>query len=120
MTSSRATKRLRDAHAACREITAFTARRSLDDYLADRAFRLTIERLLEIVGEALNQALRNDPDLSEAIPEAFVAIGMRNRIIHGYDEIQDAVVRDAAVIGVPLLGAQIEDVLGQSRRVTSG
>jgi uncharacterized protein with HEPN domain len=38
---------------------------------------------------------------------------MRNRIIHGYDEIQDAVVWDAAVIGVPLLRAQIEQVLGR-------
>ena len=111
MTSSRATKRLRDAVAAAEMIATGVEGRTYDDYLADPWFRAGVERQLEIIGEALNQALRNDPDLSTTIPDAYVAIGLRNRIIHGYDDIQDAVVWDAAVNGVPLLRAQIEDAL---------
>jgi uncharacterized protein with HEPN domain len=108
----RATKRLRDARAACLEIIAYTERRSLQDYLTDRTLRLVIERLLEIVGEALNQAVRSDPALSTSIPEAHVVIGMRNRIIHGYDEIKDDVVWDAARNDVPELLTQIDQILG--------
>lgn len=108
----RAEKRLRDAYAACLEIAAFTDHRSLDDYLTDRSLRLVVERLLEIVGEALNQAIRDDLGISTVIPDAYVAIGMRNRIIHGYDEILDDVVWDAARYGVPSLQAQIAQVLG--------
>ena len=108
---SRATKRLRDARAACLEVLAYTEHRSLDDYLSDRTLRLVVERLLEIVGEALNQAIRDDPELVTTIPEARVVIGMRNRIIHGYDEIRDDVVWDAARTGVPQLLAQIDRAL---------
>ena len=52
------------------------------------------------MGEALNQAVRSNPALPSSIPEA-----------HGYDEIKDEVVGDAARNGVPELLRQIDQVL---------
>ncbi len=50
-------KYLFDMAEACRLIDEFIAGRSFDDYQADAMLRSAVERQLEIVGEALNQAL---------------------------------------------------------------
>ena len=49
-----ANKRLRDALLACEELAMFTAGRSLADYTEDLGLRRIVERVLEIVGEAIN------------------------------------------------------------------
>jgi uncharacterized protein with HEPN domain len=46
-----------------------------------------IERNLEIIGEAMNRILKEDPYFP--IDNARRIIGLRNQIIHGYDSISD-------------------------------
>ena len=65
----------------------------------------------EIVGEALNQALQEDPGISSIIPEVRVIIGMRHRIAHGYDDIKDEVVWDVATVAVLALQVQLNNLL---------
>lgn len=98
-----ADKRLRDTVLACEELILFTSERSSMDYAQDVRLRRFVERDLEIVGEAINQALRIEPELVEAIPKAPVIIGMRNRIAHGYDDLDDNVIWEAVEVGVPAL-----------------
>ena len=98
-----ANKRLRDALLACEELASFTATKSLADYVQDNGLRRIVERLLEIIGEAINQAIRIEPVLVEAIPDALVIVGMRNRIAHGYDELLDEVIWNAATEDAPIL-----------------
>lgn len=50
-----------DMREAARLIERFTAGRAFDDYQADPMLRSAVERQLEIVGEALVQALRRFP-----------------------------------------------------------
>ena len=83
------TKRLRDARDACAHIAAFTAGRTLDDYLVDVMLRSAVERQIEIIGEALHQARRLDPQLTDRLPRLHQSIAMRHRINHGYDAIDD-------------------------------
>lgn len=113
MTRARAPKRLRDAHGACQEIATFTKDRLLAEYERDRGLRLIVERLFEILGEALNQASREDPSLEVVIPELRKIVGVRNIIAHGYDVIRDDVLWDIAVNEVPVLQEQIERVLDE-------
>lgn len=94
----RAPKRLRDVVDAADEILSFTEGKTFDDYVNDRGLRLIVERLFEIVGEAINQAVVDEPELEEAIPEARRVVGMRNRIIHGYDVVRHDVVWDSVQI----------------------
>ena len=69
-----------------------------------------IERLLEIVGEALNRAQRDEPALAEGIPELRKIVGMRNRIIHGYDAVDDELVWLTATFHIPVLSEALEQL----------
>ena len=63
------TKRLRDALAACEAIETFLSGSSLSVYREEYGLRLQIERLLEIIGEALNQASLTDSEIQDQIPQ---------------------------------------------------
>jgi uncharacterized protein with HEPN domain len=49
--------------------------------------RRAVERNLEIIGEAINRLLKDDPHFP--IENAKRIIGLRNKIIHGYDSVSD-------------------------------
>jgi uncharacterized protein with HEPN domain len=53
--NERAAERLRDAQDASNHITEFIAGNTFRDYEGDYGLRLQIERLLEIVGEAMSR-----------------------------------------------------------------
>ena len=110
--SDQTTKRLLDALAACDAVDAFLARQSLQQYKDNYGLRLQIERLLEIIGEALNQAELGDEHLRLTIPELGEIIGMRNRIIHGYSVIDNELIWSTATFRVPELRAQLASLLG--------
>ena len=108
-----ADKRLRDAVLACEELATYTHGRTLSDYETDRGLRRKVERVLEILGEAIGQAVRLEPSLVDDLPDALVIVGMRNRIAHGYDDLKDDVVWDAAASDVPTLGMKLRDLLAR-------
>ena len=111
MTRPRASKRLRDASSACMELDSFTSGRTLQEYEADRGLRLIVERLFEILGEALHQASREEESLAKDIPDLRKIVGLRNRVIHGYDSIRNDVLWDIVRNEVPALRKQIERIL---------
>jgi uncharacterized protein with HEPN domain len=72
------------------------------------------ERILEIIGEALGKAHRADPGLEEAIPEIHLIVGMRNRLAHAYDDIENALIWDTAIHDVPVLREKLETYLADA------
>jgi uncharacterized protein with HEPN domain len=85
-------QRLRDALGAAELIRRKFSAKSQDDFLADPWFRSATERQLEIIGEALNHARRQDPTLSEPIPTIHERIAMRNVLSHLYDRVDLQIV----------------------------
>ena len=81
-----------DIAQACVLLRRFTAGKTFADYAADPLLRSAVERQFEIIGEALNQALHLDPSLATRISDAGRIIAFRNRLIHAYASIADAVV----------------------------
>ena len=61
---------LYDILQACDLLTEFTRDRDFRDYTADAMLRSAVERQFEIIGEALNQALRIEPGLGGRISRA--------------------------------------------------
>lgn len=90
--SSEASKRLLDAACACEAIAGFTAGKSFADYEADHLLRSAVERQFEIVGEALGKAMKAAPALARDMPEVPRIVAFRNRLIHGYDSVDDELV----------------------------
>ena len=76
-----------------------------------------VERKFEILGEALNRALALDPLLEASLPDARKAIGMRNALAHGYDEIDQRTVWSTAVEKVPALASAIDRAIDRLERM---
>ena len=63
-------------------------------YERDDMVRDAVERRLGIIGEALNRAAVLEPALVDRVPELRQIVGLRNRVIHGYDAVDDEIVWD--------------------------
>lgn len=94
-------KRLHDALSAGQEIQQYVASTTREHFLEDRSLELIFERLFEIVGEAMSQAEDEYPSLRDKIPEVGNIIGMRNRIAHGYDDVDKELIWSTATDKVP-------------------
>jgi uncharacterized protein with HEPN domain len=63
---------------------------SYDEYINDKKTRSAVERQLGIIGEAANKYDKLNPN--EPLQNISQIIGLRNRIIHAYDSINDVVI----------------------------
>lgn len=91
-------------------IETFTASiNSFATFSNDRLVRRATERELEIISEALSRILELEPNLN--ISDSKLIKGLRNRIIHAYDSVDDAIVWNAVKKHLPILKAEIEALL---------
>jgi uncharacterized protein with HEPN domain len=65
-----------------------------------------VERNLEIIGEAMNRILREEPNFP--IENAYRIVGLRNQIIHGYDMVSDENIWAILINQLPKLKIEIE------------
>lgn len=100
-----------DVRRASEQIAEFIAGLDEDAYLADSLRRSAVERQLEIVGEALNNLRKVDPDTAALIPDLQRIVGLRNVLAHGYAVVDDRVVWAAAHAHVPTLAAIVAELL---------
>ena len=104
-------KRLLDALTACRVIQDFIVDRAFADYERNLMLRSAVERQFEIIGVALNQAEMEDSELAVTSPALRRIVGLRNRIIHGYDSVDDQLLWQVVKTHVPALAQQLEQLL---------
>jgi len=71
--------------------------------------RRAVEREFEIIGEALNNIEKIDSTIE--ISSKKQIISMRNRVIHGYDKIDDEIVWGTIVKHLPVLKTEISKLL---------
>lgn len=100
-------KLLLDAMEASQSIQQHCAGRTLQQYSADRWFRRAVEREFEIIGEALNRLHRLEPAAAIRITTLRRIVDFRNRIIHGYDSVDDTVVWGVVERDLPLLHEEL-------------
>ena len=102
--------RLRHMLDAAREAMLFAKDRTRTDLETDRMLVLSLVKSIEIVGEAAHQISMTTRDELTAIPWADI-IGMRNRLVHGYFDINLDVLWQTVQDDLPLLVAEIEPLL---------
>lgn len=104
-------QRLLDALQSCRAIGRYTAGLDFAAYQRDEMVRDAVERRLGIIGEALSRAEDLEPTLVERIPELRQVVGLRNRVIHGYDEVDDEIIWDVVESKLPRLQILLVELL---------
>lgn len=80
-------------------------KRDFNVYMSDKMLRRAIEREFEIIGEAMNRIDKIDPNLN--IQSKKQIISMRNRVIHGYDKIDNEIIWGTIVRHLPKLKEDI-------------
>jgi uncharacterized protein with HEPN domain len=80
-----------------------------NNYKSNKMLRRAVEREYEIIGEALTRIIKIDPEIR--ISSKRQIIGMRNRVIHGYDKIDDEIVWGITIKHLPVLKIEIENLL---------
>ena len=102
--------RLRHMWEAAREAIGYATARSREDLDADRLLQHSLVRLLEIVGEAAGGVSDHFRTAYPGIPWRAM-VGMRNRLVHAYFDVDLDVVWRTATDELPDLAAQIEPIL---------
>jgi uncharacterized protein with HEPN domain len=78
-------------------------------YQKNKMVRRAVEREFEIIGEAMNAMLKTDSSIN--ITSAERIIGMRNRVIHGYDKIDNGLVWGTIKKHLPVLKEEVSELL---------
>ena len=84
---------------------------SLVQYAGDKMRRSAVERQLEILGEACSRLARIEPALIDQTQNLKLAIDLRNRIIHGYDAVDDEIVYLTVTEDLDVLKADLIQLL---------
>ncbi len=104
-------KRLRDAVSACQELEQFTTGHTRESFRSDRGLQLIVQKLLEIVGEALGAVAHLEPNVAAQIPDQRRIVAMRNRIVHGYDSVDYDVLWSTVRLRIPELQTTLLSLL---------
>jgi uncharacterized protein with HEPN domain len=102
--------RLRHMLDAAREAIAFGAAKTSDDLTHDRVLTLALVKCIEIIGEAAAKVSAQTRASTPQIPWSDI-IGMRNRLIHAYFDVDVNRVSDTLAHDLPPLIACLESVV---------
>lgn len=117
---NRAKKLLFDVLESGRSIREWCGGRAFSEYEKDRQFRKAVEREFEVIGEALHRLIQADPATAGRIEDLNRIVGFRNRIIDGYDAVDDATVWGVAESHLPRLLAEVEGLLREAGEYVEG
>ncbi len=92
---------------AAREALSFVQGCTLDDLITDRMLVLALVKELEIIGEAANQISEGTKGELVEIPWADI-VGMRNRLVHAYFDIDLNILWQTVESDLPPLAALLE------------
>ncbi len=81
------------------------------DYKKNTMLKRAVERDLEIIGEAINRILKRDPTFENKIKDAKAIIGLRNQVIHAYDNISDENIWSILINHMPKLKSEISQLI---------
>ena len=101
--SERLHKHLLDAADAAQAVLDFLGDTDAPGYAASHLLRSAVERQLTVLGEAARRALDESPVLRAQLPDLAFAVGLRNRLVHGYDVVDHDIVYDTVRNDLPSL-----------------
>lgn len=104
--------RIRHMLDAANKARSFVAGRKREDLDDDEQLSLSLQRLVEILGEAAKKVSAEGRAQAPRIPWPKIA-GMRDRLIHAYFDVNLDILWDTIVDDLPPLVAALEAALAQ-------
>lgn len=101
-------KLVRDAAEACRELRVFTDGKCYQDVVDDRGLQLIIERLFEVLGEALYRIRNLDENAFDQLTDGHRIVGTRNLLAHGYDVVDHEILWAAIQLNLDTLESDLK------------
>jgi uncharacterized protein with HEPN domain len=83
-----------------------------DLYIEDVRTKRATERNIEIIGEAMNRILKANHEIEISYSRNIV--DARNRIIHGYDTVSDALIWSIVTRYLPVLKLDVEILVDEN------
>ncbi len=83
--------------------------RIFENYEKNKQLRRSVEREIEIIGEAVNRIKKVNPELE--IKNSHQIIATRNWVIHAYDAVNNAIIWGIVINHLPKLKIEIEQLL---------
>ena len=106
---------LLDMLVAARDAVVFADGLSFSEFARDQRTQLAILKCVEIVGEAASRVSAETREAHPAIPWREI-VGMRNRLVHAYFEIDLRLVWDTVRNDLPPLIVQLEPLVPPESR----
>ena len=82
---------------------------TFENYNNNTMLQAAVERKLEIIGEAIKNLLEITPEIE--INNARKIVNTRNRISHGYDDIENAEIWNIIINHLPTLKTEVQKLL---------
>ncbi len=101
---------LRDMMEHAEEAVSLCSGKSFDEFRSDRVLVLATERLIEILGEAANRISSERKEIHPEIPWRDI-VGMRNKVSHGYDIVEERYLWETVKADLPQLILQLRNIL---------
>jgi len=105
---------LQDMLLYSRKAVSASRRRHREELETDELLSPAMERLVEIVGEAATKVSSERKAALSDIPWREI-VGMRNRLVHGYGEIDPDILWTVVTEDLPALVVLLEATLGRER-----
>jgi uncharacterized protein with HEPN domain len=84
-----------------------------EDLYSDRLLSLALVRLLEVIGEAAGRVSEETRTVYKDIPWTQI-VGLRNRLIHGYDSVDFDILWEILTVDLPGLVKATEKILDEN------
>ena len=105
--------RLRHMVDATNQALTFVAEKSRSELETDQLLTLALVKLIEIFGEAASKITRDAKSQTQEIPWADI-VAMRNRLIHGYFDVNLDIIWRTVNEEMPPIARQIENLLSSN------
>ena len=92
---------------------------NLDDLEGDRVMQLALRQLVEVVREAANRVSEETQQQHTSIAWGEI-IGTRNRMVHGYDDVDLSILWDIIKNDLPPLIGQLEILIWEQAKEDEG
>lgn len=102
--------RMRHMLDAARNAMTFAERRSRTDLHQDPMLMFALVRAVEVVGEAASKVSRHSQERFSEVPWPQI-IGMRHRLVHGYDDINLDILWETIAVALPPLLQPLDKII---------